>query len=275
MRPELVEGHITLRARAAGDAGQLEGGPPVPGKLVGRRRPRLEPRIAGDHHHRRRGRHDQEVMPGPTAGHDHWRRGPGQIAVRHPLRRPAGRLRPGHLREELRIEQRLAGHVPVIEPQLAQRAQRGGTRPKPVRAGRVTLRIGRPVDAVDPDRGEQPPGRVRRHRLAQDLRRRSGDQMWTAVVVHEPRSGGWSCGALAMWATCPLGRAATASISHGPSVCAPRVMVSRCRQVCARAGVSRSAGSTSATGESSGGSRSSAAITASADANTLLVIEKT
>src|SRR5215211_4651440 len=60
-----------------------------------------------------------------------------------------------------------------------------------------------------------------------------------------------------MWPTWPAGSTTISSMSQGPSVRLPLVMVSRCRQVCAAAGVPRNALNTSLTGSSSGGIRSS------------------
>src|SRR5215208_315273 len=74
-----------------------------------------------------------------------------------------------------------------------------------------------------------------------------------------------------MWPTWPLGSTTISSISQGPSVRLPLVMVSKCRQVCAAAGVPPNSLSTSLTGSSSGGIQRSRWATPTSVANTVLV----
>lgn len=212
---------------------------------------------------------------GPAASHQHLAVEPGQQPVRQLLGRTAAGLRPGQLGEVGRVDQLPAPETSAGEPELADLRQVAGGHPQVPVAEGDAVGVAQPRDVLDAERPEQFPAGDVVDRLAEEPLQRGGDQVAAGVVVREGRPRRTAlrrCGDVGDLAAGQRGD--LVDVPRSP-VSAPRVMESRCRQVCGCAAVQRSSLGTSDTGSSSPGSRPWAATTPATVDSTLLVTEKT
>jgi hypothetical protein len=164
---------------------EIEGGAPVGWKLIGRWRSEVEARVAGDDDDRGGCGMDEHMLAGPTHCQRASLADPGQELVRQVLGRPARRLAGRHLREVLRMHERLFVPSPTVQPGLSQPAEvRGSHAQVRVPEGRH-VGVGCPTWLPRCRWAEELPLREVRYGLPEDAAGGGGQQVRAAVVVAE------------------------------------------------------------------------------------------